>query len=176
MRTFVLCLAVISFAGCATRTSSVRVGDVEVQSFRRAYTTAHVITRGGVQVLVDSGYTDEAPALDASMRKAGLDPAKLKAIIVTHAYGDHAGGAHYFHARYGTPIIAGAADRSAFAGGRNEKLCPVGPLGRSRFKRDQAGHFDPIVADTWIDQPTPLSAMIGFDGTVAPYPATRRDR
>ena len=158
-------------AGCASSQTTTRVGDVEVRTFRRAYTNVHVVERGGVRVLVDSGYGDDAPALDAQLRKAGIDPAKLAAVVVTHAHADHAGGASWFHTRYGTRIVAGAADRGAFAGGRNEKLCAVGALGRWRYAKDQPGTFTPIVADLWIDAPTQLGPIVGLDATVVPFPS-----
>src|SRR5688572_5052559 len=94
-------MVVCVVAGCASKQSTVRIGDVEVRTFRRAYANAHVVERGGARVLVDSGYGEEATVLDAELRKAGIDPAKLSAIIVTHAHADHAGGAKWFHDRYG---------------------------------------------------------------------------
>jgi glyoxylase-like metal-dependent hydrolase (beta-lactamase superfamily II) len=166
MRGLALCLLA---AGCASTQSTTRVGDVEVLTFRRAFANVHVVARGGVRVMVDSGYRDQAAKLDAQLRKAGIDPKQLAAIIVTHAHADHTGGATWFQERYGTRVIAGGADRAAFAGGHNEKLCPVGTLGSWRYKTDQAGVFPPLTSAMWIDQPTPLGPLVGFDAIVAPF-------
>jgi hydroxyacylglutathione hydrolase len=165
-----LVLGFVILAGCAGAHSSTRVGDVEIRTFRRAYANAHVIERGGVRVMVDSGYGEEAPALDAQLREAGIDPSKLAAIIVTHAHADHAGGASWFHDKYGTKIVAGAADRETFAGGHNDPagFCPQGSLGKQRLSKDRAGTFKPIVADVWIDGPTSLQPIVGIDAQVLP--------
>lgn len=53
----------------------------------------------------------EAKALvEGGMLKLGLDPAKLKLIVVSHAHGDHYGGAPYLIERYGTKVVMSEAD------------------------------------------------------------------
>jgi metallo-beta-lactamase class B len=46
----------------------------------------------------------------AGMRKVGLDPARIKYVLVSHAHGDHLGGAQILQAKYGARIVMGAAD------------------------------------------------------------------
>lgn len=46
----------------------------------------------------------------AGMKKAGLDPARIKYVLVSHAHGDHLGGAQILQSRYGARIVMGAAD------------------------------------------------------------------
>jgi glyoxylase-like metal-dependent hydrolase (beta-lactamase superfamily II) len=164
-----LAAGLLLFAGCATRTSSVRVGDVEVLTFRHDFANAHVLSRGDARILVDSGYGKNASSLDHDLRRAGIDPRTLRAVVVTHAHADHTGGARWFHDHYGVRVVAGAGDRADFAAGRNGKLCPVGFLGRLRHGKDQAGTFEPVTADIWIDQATRLGPLVGFDALVIPY-------
>jgi glyoxylase-like metal-dependent hydrolase (beta-lactamase superfamily II) len=159
--------------GCASSRTSTRVGDVEVRTFRRAYSNVHIVEKNGVRVMVDSGYGEEAAGLDAELKKAGVEPRTIAAIIVTHAHADHAGGARFFHDHYGTRIVAGAADRDTFAAGHNGHMCPVGTLGRWRYAKDSAGTFAPLTADLWIDAPTTLQAagLGNIDGKIIPMPS-----
>lgn len=48
--------------------------------------------------------------LEGGMVKLGLDPAQIKYVVVTHAHGDHYGGANYFVKKYKARVIASAAD------------------------------------------------------------------
>lgn len=45
-----------------------------------------------------------------AMQKLGLDPARLRYIVVTHAHGDHYGGADYLRETYGARVISSAED------------------------------------------------------------------
>jgi metallo-beta-lactamase class B len=44
------------------------------------------------------------------MKKLGLDPAKIKYAVVSHAHPDHHGGAKFLQDRYGVHVIMSAAD------------------------------------------------------------------
>ena len=43
-------------------------------------------------ILVDGGLTQSAALIDANIRTLGFDPLEIKAILVSHAHYDHAGG------------------------------------------------------------------------------------
>ena len=47
------------------------------------------------------------------MKKLGLDPAKVKYVIVSHAHGDHVGGAKLMQDRFGSRLVMGAPDWDA---------------------------------------------------------------
>jgi metallo-beta-lactamase class B len=49
------------------------------------------------------------------LRKLGLDPARIKYILVSHAHGDHIGGAEMLQARYGAHVVMGAPDWDTMA-------------------------------------------------------------
>ena len=74
------------------------------------YSAWAVNTSDGI-ILIDTlfGYAVEDEIV-GGLTKLGLDPARIKYAIVTHAHVDHAGGAKYLQDRYGTRIILGAAD------------------------------------------------------------------
>ncbi|MSR10499.1 MAG: MBL fold metallo-hydrolase [Gammaproteobacteria bacterium] len=44
------------------------------------------------------------------LEKLGLDPAEIKYVLISHAHGDHIGGAELLQERYGARVVMGAAD------------------------------------------------------------------
>jgi metallo-beta-lactamase class B len=46
----------------------------------------------------------------AGMAKVGLDPTRIKAILVSHGHGDHFGGARYLQDKYGAKVYMTALD------------------------------------------------------------------
>ena len=74
-------------------------------------TTVYAITTPDGILLFDSGYADRVESVViAGLQKVGLDPAKVKFILLGHGHADHFGGAKYFQDHYGTKIGAAAAD------------------------------------------------------------------
>jgi metallo-beta-lactamase class B len=62
-------------------------------------------------ILIDTLYeyaSDEA--IVTGMRKLGLDPATVKYVIISHAHGDHVGGAKLMQDRFGSRIVMGGPD------------------------------------------------------------------
>ena len=55
--------------------------------------------------------------IEGGMVKLGLDPAQIKFVVVTHAHGDHYGGANYFVEKYKARVIASDADWAQMDGG-----------------------------------------------------------
>jgi hydroxyacylglutathione hydrolase len=157
-------------AGCGTSHSSRRVGALTVHTFTRDATHAHVIAQGDALLMIDSGYERNAAALDAALRDEGLDPAHLRAVVITHGHADHAGGARYFQQRYGARVVAGAGDAAMFASGRNAPLCPTGYIARRRRSSDEGAIYTPTVVDVPVTAALPLGPIAGVDATVTPVP------
>src|SRR5258705_5617867 len=62
-------------------------------------------------ILIDTVYeyaSDEA--IVGGLKKLGLDPAKVKYVIVSHAHSDHIGGAKLMQDRFGSRLVMGAPD------------------------------------------------------------------
>jgi metallo-beta-lactamase class B len=62
-------------------------------------------------ILIDTLYeyaSDEA--IVAGLKKLGLDPATVKYVIISHAHGDHVGGAKLMQDRFGSRIVMGGPD------------------------------------------------------------------
>jgi metallo-beta-lactamase class B len=68
-------------------------------------------------LLLDAGFENKAEILAAQLRNAGLDPARVKFILLGHGHADHFGGAKYFQDKYGSKIAATAADWDLINGG-----------------------------------------------------------
>ncbi len=63
-------------------------------------------------ILIDAMDNEEEAEriVEGGLKTLGLDPSKVKTIIVTHGHGDHYGGANYFVRRYNSRVVASEAD------------------------------------------------------------------
>ena len=85
-------------------------------------------------ILIDTLFTyNSEEEIVGGLKKLGLDPAKIKYVIITHAHGDHVGGAKLLQDKFGSHIVMGGPDWDSI-----EKSVNGYPLGKP--KRD-------IVAD-----------------------------
>ena len=73
-------------------------------------TAVYAVTSSEGILLLDAGFENKAEALAAQLQKAGLDPARVKFILLGHGHADHFGGAKFFQDKYGTKVAATAAD------------------------------------------------------------------
>ena len=71
---------------------------------------AYVIETSDGLILVDSGLDKDASPLKAEMAKLGLDWKRVRAILLTHAHGDHTGGAEALRLATGAKVYAGEGD------------------------------------------------------------------
>jgi len=94
-------------------------------------TSAYVIETSDGLLMIDSLPADQTEAqLLPGFQKLGLDPAKVKIIVVGHGHADHFGGTPYFQEHYGSKIYIAAADWD---------LMEHPPAGRGPGKRDDKG-------------------------------------
>src|SRR6476646_4483727 len=62
-------------------------------------------------ILIDTLYTyNSEEEIVGGLKKLGLDPAKVKYVIISHAHGDHVGGAKLMQDRFGPRLVMGAPD------------------------------------------------------------------
>jgi phosphoribosyl 1,2-cyclic phosphodiesterase len=80
---------------------------------------ATLVEGGGARVLLDAGLGPRQ--LAERLHSAGVDPAEIDAVFVSHEHGDHARGAAAFSARYGVPL-AGTRGTFVAAGFAEAKL------------------------------------------------------
>jgi len=77
----------------------------------RTTTVVYALTTSDGIVLIDAGYPDQLETLLLpGMKELGLDPARIKYILVTHGHADHFGGTTVLQQRYGAKVGMAAAD------------------------------------------------------------------
>ena len=80
-------------------------------AFGNSETTVYALTTSGGMILFDSGFADKTESeVIPGIQKFGLDPTKVKYILLGHGHADHFGGAKYFQEHYGTQVATTAAD------------------------------------------------------------------
>src|SRR5262249_11486497 len=79
---------------------------------------AYVVETSAGLILIDSGLENDAGPLKAEMAKLGLDVHRLRIILLTHAHGDHTGGAAALQRATGARIYAGRGDVAVLRAGR----------------------------------------------------------
>jgi metallo-beta-lactamase class B len=67
-------------------------------------------TNDGIILYDTQGVYDAEDVIVGGLKKLGLDPAKVKYVIVSHAHADEVGGAKLMQERYGAHIVMGAGD------------------------------------------------------------------
>jgi metallo-beta-lactamase class B len=102
-------------------------------------TTVYVLRTSAGLLMIDALGAGDAQATTAQLesqllpgfQKAGLDPAQVKLILVTHGHADHFGGSAYFQEHYGAKVYVSAADwnvmENASAGRGRAGRGPAGP-------------------------------------------------
>jgi metallo-beta-lactamase class B len=69
------------------------------------------LTTGEGIILIDTLYDYASEeAIVGGLRKLGLDPSTVKYVIISHAHGDHVGGAKLMQERFGARIVMGDPD------------------------------------------------------------------
>lgn len=58
--------------------------------------------------LIDAGSGMEPERIVENIGRAGIGMDRVKHLLLTHAHGDHAAGAHYFRSRYGMQVVSSA--------------------------------------------------------------------
>lgn len=76
----------------------------------RQHSSWALTTSQGI-ILIDTIYPYNSEELIVGgLKKLGLDPANIKYVIISHAHGDHIGGAEMLQTRYKARVVMGAAD------------------------------------------------------------------
>jgi metallo-beta-lactamase class B len=106
------------------------------------WTTAWAIKTSAGIIIVDSmDNSQEAEQyIEGGLRKLGLDPADIKYVVVSHAHGDHYGGAVYLKEKFTPHVVMSEIDWKALEQTQRDPLFGTkrNPLFGEPPKRDQA--------------------------------------
>lgn len=69
-------------------------------------------------ILIDGGMTQSAALIDANIRELGFDPLNIKAILVSHAHYDHAGGVAALQRMTRATVFTSEAGQETLASGK----------------------------------------------------------
>ena len=97
----------------------------------------------GGSILIDGGLTQSAALIDANIRSAGFDPLRIRAILVSHAHYDHAGGVAALQRLTGATVYTSQAGRVPLSEGKlsNDDPQYVEAFANSDFAN---GDFPPV--------------------------------
>ena len=106
---------------------------------------AYVIETTKGLVLVDAGLQSDAGLLKSQLEHLGLDWKQIRAILITHAHGDHSGGAERLRTETGARVYAGRGDAAVLrAGDRARRFsarsrCPAASFTQPRSMSSSPG-------------------------------------
>jgi phosphoribosyl 1,2-cyclic phosphodiesterase len=120
---------------------------------------ATLVEGGGARVLLDAGLGPRQ--LAERLQSAGVDPAALDLVFVSHEHGDHARGAAAFSARFGVPL-AGTHGTFAAAGFAQAKLAGYETI--AAFETRTIGRMRVKVLPVPHDAAAPLAFVVSCSG------------
>lgn len=99
-----------------------------------AWSSAWAIDTPDGIILLDAlnNQFEAAAVIEAGLRRVGLDPARIKTIVVSHGHGDHYGGAPYLVEKYKARVVMSDLDWTM----TETKLDFASPLWGAAPKRD----------------------------------------
>lgn len=79
----------------------------------------YLLAVAGRAALIDAGCGDATDMVLANVEAAGVSPAQIEALLLTHCHYDHTGGAAALRRRLGCPVFAHALDALYIEAGDN---------------------------------------------------------
>jgi glyoxylase-like metal-dependent hydrolase (beta-lactamase superfamily II) len=127
-------------------------GVVRIPTIGAASTNSFaLVDDDGSVTLVDCGLKRAPARIVAGLRAIGHHPGDVVRIVLTHAHGDHAGGAAEMVARTGAPVAVHEADTAYVEAGEHPPYDPSLLVGRL-ITRMPGGGFPPVpVGDRLAD-------------------------
>ncbi|HEY4322269.1 MAG TPA: MBL fold metallo-hydrolase [Gemmatimonadales bacterium] len=115
------------------------------------------LVSGDAVLLIDAGFS--AREIERRLGLAGIDPARIVAIALTHEHGDHAAGAVLLCARYDVPLLSSLGTWQAIMA--TGESCDFLPIGTGR--RETVGPFTVSACPTSHDAAEPIAIGVTTD-------------
>ncbi|MDF2647916.1 MAG: fold metallo-hydrolase [Paenibacillus sp.] len=81
-----------------------------------------VLDGGGEYVIIDAGSGMETESIVNNLKNEGINPECIKALILTHAHADHAGGAAFLRERFSIQVLASKMTADIVSAGDEERM------------------------------------------------------
>ncbi|MFF8845551.1 MBL fold metallo-hydrolase [Streptomyces sp. NPDC015127] len=133
----------------------------QLHMFRFPIGQAYLWRDGDELTLVDAGHRDAAPLIEDAIRGAGLAPAALRRIVLTHCHRDHVGAAGELAERYGAEVLAHRLDAPVV---RGEAPVPEPVLLDWEVPLYEHGLTVPPAPPTRVDRELEDGDVLGFGG------------
>lgn len=125
---------------------------------------AYLWRDGEELTLIDAGWAGSAPEIEAALHGAGLDPSRLRRILLTHGHRDHVGAAGELADRFGAEILAHALDAPIV---RGELPAPEPDVLDWEIPLHENGLTVPLAPPTRVDRELADGEVLDFgDGAV----------
>lgn len=145
-----------------------------IHRIKAGITNVYLIENGENSILIDAGNKNKAHKILKKIRKAGLDPGSIAAIIITHTHYDHVGSLPELKRLTGAKVIAHSAEEESLKAGftdlpegTNSLFRFIVRLGRRLLKTH--GSFTPAEPDIVINEKYDLQAF-DLDAFIIPTP------
>ena len=124
MRCIASIFALAALSACGPQMSAQRVAGSALTVHRAQFLVSNVYAVEGDSgvVLVDTGDPGQEGEVLSAFSGAGLDPAQVRLIVVTHAHADHIGSAAALSAELDVPVALQARDVAIAESGQNPPL------------------------------------------------------
>ncbi|MFE7415081.1 MBL fold metallo-hydrolase [Streptomyces laurentii] len=122
---------------------------------------AYLWRDGEDSTLIDAGWAGSASAIETGLRDAGLDPTRLRRIVLTHAHRDHVGAAGELADRFGAEILAHSLDSPIV---RGELPVPEPDLLDWERPLYEHGLTVPVAPPTRVDRELADGEVLDFGG------------
>jgi len=104
----------------------------------------YLLDGGGEYALVDAGGGMNPERIAANIESIGVDPAKIKYLLLTHGHADHAAGAAFFERKYGVQVVASNDVARWLAAGNLEKFSVPAAIRAGVYPSDYAFSACPV--------------------------------
>jgi glyoxylase-like metal-dependent hydrolase (beta-lactamase superfamily II) len=82
----------------------------------------YAVACGSAYLIVDTGVGVQTPRILEELAADGIDPARIEAILLTHAHLDHSGGARFLRDNLRVPVCASPGAAAALEAGDEEAI------------------------------------------------------